>query len=357
MITDQAPESVKCFLCNSEATIKIVDITGYQEPFKFNIYHCEYCDTSFSLPRVSDTNFIYDRIYEYGSRVPQYDRYWYYSDKVLEVENPLAFLASMEEAYWGINSALFDYLKVDNNCKILEVGCGLGYLTYSLKKAGLSVVGLDISTKVVENAITKFGNYYIAEDIFNYAKNHQGEYDIIILTEVIEHVDDALSFMKILKTLINDNGHIIITTPNKTFFKGYGDWYTELPPIHSWWFSEKSVKQISTILSMNTSFIDFANYYSIPGKTLIHNLKEDIIALYLKPVLNSKGELISDKGPVYESSNSALNLNKSILGKIKNIFGESFYLKTKVIFYKFLSSYSVGDKRGRTICAIISNQN
>ena len=65
---------------------------------KFQIYLCDNCLTSFSLPRLN-ANKIYDIIYDNGENVPGYSRYWKYFKEIKKQENPLTYLANSEEAY------------------------------------------------------------------------------------------------------------------------------------------------------------------------------------------------------------------------------------------------------------------
>ena len=123
----------------------------------------------------------------------------------------------------------------------MEIGSGLGYLTYSLIKSNYNVVGLDISQTVVKQAIETFGDHYICANIYEYAQIDLEAFDIVILTEVIEHVNEPINFMESIKKILKPAGKIIITTPNKSFFPKDIIWASELPPIHCWWFSEEAM--------------------------------------------------------------------------------------------------------------------
>jgi 2-polyprenyl-3-methyl-5-hydroxy-6-metoxy-1,4-benzoquinol methylase len=130
----------ECLLCGKEARCVEQSYPDYQEPDTFFIYNCAYCNTQFSYPRV-EARYIYEMIYEKAETVPGYDRYYKYKNKVKTIENPLQYLAGTEEAYWVIDNALKpDIGKKD--LKILECGCGMGYLTYFLHKVGFNIRNL-----------------------------------------------------------------------------------------------------------------------------------------------------------------------------------------------------------------------
>jgi hypothetical protein len=51
-----------------------------------------------------------------------------------------------------------------------------------------------------------------------------------------------------------------VTTPNRSVYPSDGVWLTELPPVHLWWFSERSMTQMGKHLDMTTRFVDFSAY-------------------------------------------------------------------------------------------------
>jgi 2-polyprenyl-3-methyl-5-hydroxy-6-metoxy-1,4-benzoquinol methylase len=142
----------------------------------------------------------------------------------------LQYLSEEEEAYWSIKRALEQISQTKDSLRIIEIGSGLGYLTYSLICDGYHATGLDISQNAIDEATKNFGNYYVCADILEYATQHKKEYDVVILTEVIEHIENPVDFLKSAMLLINDDitscSKIILTTPNKTIWGKDVVWQT-----------------------------------------------------------------------------------------------------------------------------------
>ena len=134
-------KEIKCIICDHYADMQFEDIEGYQEGETFAIYHCSFCDTSFAWPRIINEK-IYNDIYRQASVVPGYNRYTKYANEVINKENALDYLADEEATYFGIKGVLEQ--NNDKTAKLLEVGSGLGYLTYSIKQKGYDITGLDI---------------------------------------------------------------------------------------------------------------------------------------------------------------------------------------------------------------------
>jgi SAM-dependent methyltransferase len=222
-----------------------------------------------------------------------------------------------ESTYWAVGVALEKISLNNKSLKILEIGSGLGYLTYALKKSGYDILGLDISEKAVSEAINMFGDHYVCEDIFNYSKTHSNIYDIVILTEVIEHIENPLVFINEILKLIKPGGSIILTTPNKSLFPSTVHWKTELPPVHYWWLSEDSILNICLKLNSTCSFINFKEYYN-------NNYKSFNILKYKKNVFEDS--ILNIDGVLKLAHNTELSKHRSwfhnliLFMFIKNIF-------------------------------------
>jgi 2-polyprenyl-3-methyl-5-hydroxy-6-metoxy-1,4-benzoquinol methylase len=246
-------------LCGKAAELKSETVPGYQEPDLFSVYHCPHCSTAFSFPRV-DAGEIYNLIYSRGKEVSSYHRYWQQKEDVIIAKSPIDYLKNAEETYWSVITTIENSIDDKQNAQILEVGCGMGYLTYALNTAGYNVTGLDISQEAVNEANRSFGEHYIAADIYKYAPNNTAKYDIVVLTEVIEHIETPTEFLQQLVSMLKPDGKVLVTTPNKIFADNVV-WNSDLPPVHTWWFSEKSFEYIASKINCNVSFVDFRKFY------------------------------------------------------------------------------------------------
>jgi 2-polyprenyl-3-methyl-5-hydroxy-6-metoxy-1,4-benzoquinol methylase len=344
-------ESIECLLCGNAAALKHSAYPGYQEPVTFKIYHCPGCNTAFSLPRV-ETSDIYEYIYLNGDKVPGYDRYWKYAQNIKTASNPLEYLSETEETYWSVKEALSLYVKDKTTTKILEIGSGLGYLTYSLLKENYNATGLDISQTAVKQANETFGDHYICADLYEYSQHNPASFDIVILTEVIEHIDKPLDFIESILKLLKSGGRAIITTPNKTIYPTNTIWASDHPPVHCWWFSEGSMQYIAKRFNISLNFMDFTNFYK-------HNyLPIDMKAVaenkLPKPYFNKTGELIitaTKTDPDSKTSNNSESLLRNLMRQVPYV--KKQYRKLK----EFLNpNLKVCKDQGIILCAIIQKR-
>jgi SAM-dependent methyltransferase len=321
------PNKIECLLCGKKVYAVEQNYPSYQEPDTFFIYNCAYCDTQFSYPRV-ETKHIYEMIYKKAEAVPGYDRYYRYKNEVKTTEKPLQYLASTEEAYWVINDTLQQDINNKENLKILECGCGMGYLTYSLHKEGFNITGLDISKNAIDEATKDFGEIYVCADIFEYAKEHSEEYDRIILTQVIEHVENPIEWLKSLLSMLKKGGKIILSTENKTIYPKKAIWQTDLPPIHIWWFSERSFEYIASKLNFSIHFTDFSKYVSDVKFARIGKVP------YNQHRFDKNGEILSlPYSPQQHSSKFRTFIKKFQLAKYIYKFCKSWHDNRNIIWF------------------------
>jgi 2-polyprenyl-3-methyl-5-hydroxy-6-metoxy-1,4-benzoquinol methylase len=102
---------------------------------------------------------------------------------------------------------------VGANKKVLDVGCYDGSLGKELIKKGNQVYGIEINKKAAQLA-EKRGLKIKIQDFtkrFDYQANF---FDVIVASEVIEHVLDTDFFIKEIKRVLRPNGYLILTTPN-----------------------------------------------------------------------------------------------------------------------------------------------
>lgn len=221
----------------------------------FLIGECCYCDAQFAAPRQVSRQ-LYDHIYAHAAELPGYARYQFYRNKIVESADALRFLADKEPMYWFVADCL-ERKDPTRKWRILEVGSGLGYLTYALSQAGWRVQGIDISAGAVSEAQDRFGALFRNIDALELAAQEPGTFDAVVMTEVIEHLGDLYPLLRAAEALLKPGGVALITTPNKSYHPPEAYWRTDAPPVHLSWFSEKAMERLSARCGMPVVFWDF----------------------------------------------------------------------------------------------------
>jgi len=98
-----------------------------------------------------------------------------------------------------------------HDAKILEIGCGTGYLLHRLKLLGADVLGIEPGDHGQEGS--KRYHIRIIRDFFPSAAI-RGKFDLILAYGVLEHVQSSRDFLHHIAAHLNDGGQIAISVPD-----------------------------------------------------------------------------------------------------------------------------------------------
>lgn len=103
--------------------------------------------------------------------------------------------------------------------RVLDVGCGVATLTLYLASLGAQVTGVDISqraitlAKAAQQAINHPGIKSIKFQVGEIGTGRQ-QFDLIICSEIIEHVPDQQQFLQKINANLRPGGILLLTTPS-----------------------------------------------------------------------------------------------------------------------------------------------
>ena len=139
--------------------------------------------------------------------------------------------------YWWSAGGPFDLLHAMNplrisfitdcvgdvrDLRVLDVGCGGGILSEPLARLGAQVTGIDASLGAIAAARAHAETMglsinYQQATIEEFSQSGNADFDLVIASEIIEHVPDPASFLAACKqSLAPDNKGIILSTINRT---------------------------------------------------------------------------------------------------------------------------------------------
>lgn len=141
------------------------------------------------------------------------------------------------------------------NLKILELGSGRGFLTKYLKDKGLDIMGSDFNKFNLKLAkkINNINLDYINALNINYPDN---TFDMVISTELIEHLPDVNKHIKEIKRILKLGGYYCFSTPNVYLEKIYNSLTNKKnDPFHISSQSFQSIKKIFKSYGFSIWFI------------------------------------------------------------------------------------------------------
>jgi 2-polyprenyl-3-methyl-5-hydroxy-6-metoxy-1,4-benzoquinol methylase len=123
---------------------------------------------------------------------------------------------------WNALSAQISKIKENKTLKIADFGCGRGWLSNKLSEFG-QVTGFDISELAVANAKKSFpdSTFVCLDASQDIPLDFSEKFDLVVSSEVIEHIDDQENYLKNIHQLLKKEGNVIITTPNGSWFNAF----------------------------------------------------------------------------------------------------------------------------------------
>jgi len=131
---------------------------------------------------------------------------------------------NMGAAEMKLMSIFMDWIKGGGiiSPRILDFGCGIGNYSRIFAEYGYTVTAVEIdheSLKYLKGQDTSGSIIAICGDITTEIFKEGVLYDVIIISEVMEHLDRPQEVLQIVGRHLSDNGFAIFTIPN-----GYGPW-------------------------------------------------------------------------------------------------------------------------------------
>jgi SAM-dependent methyltransferase len=99
---------------------------------------------------------------------------------------------------------------------VLDAGCGLGYGTAILARAGGSAVGLDVDVDAVNEANERFGDVagFMVGDLLT-IPYQVDSYDCVVCFETIEHLADPERGLDEFRRILRPGGLLLVSSPNR----------------------------------------------------------------------------------------------------------------------------------------------
>lgn len=172
-------------------------------------------------------------------------------------------MAVIEDKHWWfvsrqkiIETILLNKILIrQRKLKILDAGCGTGETLRFLSSYSKNVIGMELDHKAAELAREKskvpifIGK--LPEDM-PFPKNY---FDLIVLLDVLEHIEDDQETLNILTSRLKPGGHLLITVPAFQFL-----WSNHDESHHH--KRRYRLKEISTKLEISGLNIRYASYFN-----------------------------------------------------------------------------------------------
>ena len=102
--------------------------------------------------------------------------------------------------------------------RVLDLGCGTGYGTADLAGVASSALGVDLAAEAIDYAERHFPAARFLRCSANAVPFPPGSFDLVTAFEVIEHLHDWRTLLAEAQRVLETNGLLIVSTPNKRYY-------------------------------------------------------------------------------------------------------------------------------------------
>lgn len=170
--------------------------------------------------------------------------------------NPIyeSYIQSMDNEYVqeeaGRRAAarvILDYLDSQRKSgRLLDIGCGVGFLLDEARKANWQVSGVELSQWAVDYAKNKLGLEDIRLGLLKDANFPDNHFDAVILKDVIEHLPNPKQTLEEIRRILKPTGVICCNTPdiNSWISRFLGAKWWGIKQHHLYYFHKESLSKM-----------------------------------------------------------------------------------------------------------------
>jgi SAM-dependent methyltransferase len=236
--------------------------------------------------------------------------------------------AAVEDKHWWfigrrhILDKVIRQLKLPENAKILEAGCGTGGNLQMLARHG------QVEAMELEETAREFANkrqvtavrYGSLPDIIPFENE---KYDLIVAFDVIEHIDDDVTALEALRNHLKPGGWLVLTVPAFQFLWSHHDDINH----HRRRYRLKGLQQVVRKADFAVHYSSYFNTFLFPLVTAVRTLQK---LLRIDKKSKNKSQISSDLTLPSEPVNKFLSIlfaqERHLISKFRLPFGVSALL-------------------------------
>jgi SAM-dependent methyltransferase len=178
-------------------------------------------------------------------------------------EKHLLELRRKEENYWwhvNKRQLVFKFLDSLNisEGRILEVGCGGGFLSSFLSQSGANIVATDMFVNAIRSVKKRGIINCLTFDANQNWPFKKDSFSTVIMLDVLEHIEDDITCLLELRRVLNRDGTVLLTVPAHPFL--FSSWDQALG--HHRRYTKSSLQLAFKKVGFQPSLISYYNVLS-----------------------------------------------------------------------------------------------
>ncbi len=158
-----------------------------------------------------------------------------------EVENYVE-IPPKARASWMDFAARLTALRGGTPGRLLEIGCAAGWLLHGARRLGWEVEGIEASPKFQRYAASTL-SLPVHLGTLETVPLAPGRFDVIVMTDVIEHLVDPVADLRRIRELLVPGGHLVLATCDlgSWFARFWGLEWRQIVISHTFYWTRRSM--------------------------------------------------------------------------------------------------------------------
>ena len=237
---DQSIKLPSCLICHRGLELALSQLSDdrFNSPGFYDILRCRQCGLERTWPQPSPgvIRENYERYYNSGCE----------KGSIYAMARRRFINSSWYRVWLRLDGDICFHLRQGRG-RLLDIGCNEGRGLGFYSKNGFQAEGLEINENAAGVARERG---FIVHTVPLEQFNSTALFDVVVLSNVIEHSLDPLEMLKHVHRLLQPNGQVWISCPNADSLwrnglgRYWGHWHV---PFHLWHFSPRSLQEVLTM--------------------------------------------------------------------------------------------------------------
>lgn len=228
----------------------------------------------------------------------------------------------VDMAYRRRTRILLEYLELRDGLSILDCGCGMGFYLLAMGRLRrLDLVGVDTDPRRLEQARRAAPAARLERADASALPFPDASFDGVLLTEVLEHVEDDLGALRELRRVLRPGGILAVSVPNSRFpfwwdpinpvWMGLGGEPIREGPVAGMWSNHRRLYRPGELADavaaagFGVEILEEATHYAVPlSHFLVYGIGKPLVERDLLPAALRRS---SDRLRGEENTGDALN--------------------------------------------------
>jgi 2-polyprenyl-3-methyl-5-hydroxy-6-metoxy-1,4-benzoquinol methylase len=198
---DQDDSDNVCFLCGQPEYELVHEVRTYSFPFTFQRCRCG-LEKQTPMPNERFFEWFFNSDIFFSAKESKANRIWGFYDYFKDEPSRLA---TSRRRY----RKLAPFLETGRPLEIMKIGPSTGTFLHTANQHGHHAIGADVSSQFVEYARENY-DVRIDHGRFEHLDYADGEFDVILLFNVIENVPNLPEFLESVHRRLKPGGHFIL---------------------------------------------------------------------------------------------------------------------------------------------------